>query len=183
MRMSLVAAAVTMMLSSSAVAQQMPQQMMWQQAPMAFQGMMAYGMMPMMGMMNYGQHVEGRLAYLKAELAITDAQMPQWNSYAEALRENEHRVTQVMSDMMARGGMNHGMMGDGMMMGDPSMMMSGSNASTTTLLDRLNWAEQGMAAHLEMLQKIKTPIEQLYAVLTAEQRRVADQLMASMGVM
>lgn len=178
MRVSLIAVATVVMLSSAATAQQMPQQMMWQQSPMAFQGMMTYGMMPMMGMMNLGQHVEGRLAYLKAELAITDAQMPQWNSYADALRENGERVTQVMSDMMARGGMSHGMM-----MGEPGMMMPGQYASTTTLLDRLSWAEQSVAAHMEMLRKIKAPIEQLYAVLTAEQRRVADQLMASMGMM
>src|SRR6476659_5033803 len=53
------------------------------------------GNIPMMGMMQMmmGQngmagHVEGRIAFLKAELKITDAQQPLWNSVAEAIRSN-----------------------------------------------------------------------------------------------
>jgi hypothetical protein len=44
--------------------------------------------MGMMGMMGMADHVEGRIAYLKAELKITEAQMPQWNAFADALRSN-----------------------------------------------------------------------------------------------
>jgi hypothetical protein len=57
------------------------------------------GEMPMMGMMRMmmGQdgmggmsmmagHVEGRLAFLKTELKITDAQLPLWNAVADAIR-------------------------------------------------------------------------------------------------
>ena len=29
------------------------------------------------------QHTEGRIAFIKAELAVTDAQSPQWNAFAE----------------------------------------------------------------------------------------------------
>jgi hypothetical protein len=29
-------------------------------------------------------HVEGRIAFLKTELKITEAQSPQWNQFAEA---------------------------------------------------------------------------------------------------
>ena len=32
------------------------------------------------------RHIEGRIAFLKAELAITDAQLPQWNAFADTLR-------------------------------------------------------------------------------------------------
>ena len=39
------------------------------------------GMMGMMGMMGMGGHTEGRIAFLKAELKITDAQTPQWNAF------------------------------------------------------------------------------------------------------
>jgi hypothetical protein len=52
-----------------------------------------------------------------------------------------------------------------------------------SLPDRLKWAEQHMAAHMEMLQAIKAPTDQLYAVLSADQRRIADQLMGPMGMM
>ena len=40
------------------------------------------GGMPMMAAM--AGHVEGRLAFLKTELKITDAQLPLWNAVAEA---------------------------------------------------------------------------------------------------
>ena len=42
--------------------------------------------MPMMAAM--AGHVEGRLAFLKTELKITDAQLPLWNAVADAVRAN-----------------------------------------------------------------------------------------------
>ena len=70
-------------------------------------------MMPMMRQMMMGQqggmgmpfeHVEGRIAFLKAELKITDAQAPQWNAFADTLRSNAkaHRAThqQMTTDGM-----------------------------------------------------------------------------------
>ena len=49
-------------------------------------------------------HVEGRIAVLKAELKITEAQLPQWNAFADALRENARRMS-GMPAMMMQGGM------------------------------------------------------------------------------
>ncbi|PWC69723.1 hypothetical protein TSH20_08840, partial [Azospirillum sp. TSH20] len=66
------------------------------QSNMMGSGMMEQ-MMPMMRQMMMGQqggisamglpfeHVEGRIAFLKAELGITDAQAPQWNAFADTL--------------------------------------------------------------------------------------------------
>ena len=67
----------------------------------ADEGMPAGGMPGMAGMMRMmmGQsgmggmgmmtgHVEGRLAFLKTELKITDAQLPLWNAVADAIRTN-----------------------------------------------------------------------------------------------
>src|SRR5215831_15280409 len=64
-------------------------------------GMTGGGDMPMMGMMRMmmardgmammgamARHVEGRLAFLKTELKITDAQLPLWNALADAMRAN-----------------------------------------------------------------------------------------------
>jgi len=68
------------------------------------------------------------------------------------------------------------MMSSGMMMqGQPGTMMS--------LPDRLNWAEQHMAAHMEMLAAIKQPTMQLYGALSDDQKRLADQLIGPMGMM
>lgn len=65
--------------SGAAVAQQqgMPEMMHEGGMPMRHEGMD-----PGMMMCRMGEHVEGRLAYLKAELKITEAQMPQWNAFA-----------------------------------------------------------------------------------------------------
>src|SRR5690242_3257145 len=35
-----------------------------------------------------GRHIEGRIAYLKTELKITDAQQPQFDAVANAMRDN-----------------------------------------------------------------------------------------------
>ena len=73
---------------------------------MMYQGGMGPGMM---GQGGFGpgmcaamaSHVDGRLAYLKAELKITDAQEPLWKAYAAASRDNaqgmQARCTAMMS--------------------------------------------------------------------------------------
>src|SRR5215471_1719663 len=55
--------------------------------------MMGRDGMAMMGAM--GRHVEGRLAFLKTELKITDAQLPLWSAVADAMRAN----AKTMGDM------------------------------------------------------------------------------------
>jgi hypothetical protein len=105
MRALLIATAIAAMLTSTAaVAQQSTQQM-----PMMNQGMMGYTMMGhgMMPMMDPSQHLEGRLAFLKTELKITEAQTPQWTAYADALRANAKRMGQLMTEMMSSGMMGH----------------------------------------------------------------------------
>jgi hypothetical protein len=95
--------------------------------------------------------------------------------------------------MMGSGMMGSGMMGNqGMMnqwMGQgaagPGMgMMLGKDGKPMPLLQRLDWMEQHMSAHLEMLEGIKEPATKLYEVLSPEQKAVADQLMMGpMGMM
>src|SRR5690242_8752465 len=87
--------------ASPAQAQAMPPADAGGQGGMAQQDMMAMmsgGMMsqagkdgrgmtmPMSGMMGMRpgiEHLEGRLAFLKTELKITDVQAPQWNAFAD----------------------------------------------------------------------------------------------------
>jgi hypothetical protein len=45
-------------------------------------------MMSQDGMHMMTEHIEGRLAFLKTELKITDAQLPLWNAFAQAMRDN-----------------------------------------------------------------------------------------------
>jgi len=99
-----VALAIAAAIVGTAVAQDQPTQQGtspgWTWGP---RGMMGYGFMGP-GMMGFGamgpwmmrgsgssaeamcsamaSHIEGRLAYVKAELKVTDAQEPLWNAYA-----------------------------------------------------------------------------------------------------
>ena len=128
---------------------------------MSMMGMMRMMMgrdgMSMMGAM--ARHVEGRLAFLKTELKITDAQLPLWNAVADAIRAN----AKTMGDMA--GG-----------------MMGGSD--TATLPDKLAVREKMMSAHLEALRKFKAVVDPLYAALSDEQKKTADELLIGpMGMM
>ena len=128
---------------------------------MSMMGMMRMMMgrdgMSMMGAM--ARHVEGRLAFLKTELKITDAQLPLWNAVADAMRANAKN----MGDMA--GG-----------------MMGGSQAGM--LPEKLAMREKMMTAHLEALRKLKAAVDPLYAALSDEQKKTADELLIGpMGMM
>jgi hypothetical protein len=62
-------------------------------------------------------------------------------------------------------------------------MTQGQRPTMMSLPDRYTWAEQHIAAHMELLQAIKGPATQLYGVLSDEQKRIADQLLGPMGMM
>ena len=65
------------------------------------EGMMP--MMPMMGMMRImmaPEHVEGHIAFLRTEIQITDAQLPQWNAFADVLRKNAKVMSEARGKMM-----------------------------------------------------------------------------------
>jgi hypothetical protein len=113
-----------------------------------------------MGMQMMARHVEGRIAFLKAELKITDAQLPLWNAFAQAMRDNAAAM--------------QGMQGGTMAM----MNRAGS------LPDKLATREKMFTAHLETIRKLKAEAEPLYAGLSAEQKKTADEIMVSpMGMM
>ena len=130
------------------------------------------GDMPMMGMMRMmmgregmagmrmmAGHVEGRLAFLKTELKITDAQLSLWNAVADAIRAN----AKSMGEM------------PGGMMGSPQ---------AATLPDKLALREKMMTAHLEALRRFKAAADPLYVALSDEQKKTADELLIGpMGMM
>lgn len=127
------------------------------------------GMMSMMHRMMMGQpagmglpfeHVEGRIAFLKTELTITDVQAPQWNAFADVLRANAKAHQGMHGEMMAQGSM-------------PSSWP-----------ERLAFQQKALSTRLGALKALETAAKPLYAVLTEEQRTLADRLLASpMGMM
>jgi hypothetical protein len=127
----------------------------------------ADGGMPMMRMMMgedrtpmMAKHIEGRLAFLKTELKIIDSQLPLWNVFAHALRD----AASMMQAM-------------------PRPMM-GMNFKAATLPDKLAARESMFVVRLEALRKLKAAADPLYAALTADQKKTADEIMLSpMGMM
>jgi hypothetical protein len=124
-----------------------------------------HGMMGQQGGMGMGmggmpfEHVEGRIAFLKAELKITDAQAPQWNAFAETLRSNAMSHRAAHQQMTADG-------------------------ATSTWPERLAFQQKMLSTHLDSLKDMETAVKPLYATLSDEQRKLADQLMSGpMGMM
>ena len=96
-------------------------------------------------------HVEGRIAFLKTEIKITDAQLPLWNAVASAMRDHAKSMATTSGETMG------------------------------TLPERFAALEKVMAARLNAHHKLKTALDPLFAALTEEQKKVADELTADMG--
>ena len=114
-----------------------------------------HGMMKGMGhgmMMHSVPMMEGRLAYIKADLEITDAQMPAWDAYAEAVRARHTTMESMHADMM-------------------KAKESGS------ALERMDVRIRAMESMVGSLKALRPSTEALYAVLTDEQKKKADQLL------
>jgi hypothetical protein len=133
---------------------------------------MNMGMMRMMGMMGPGggmatiDRVEGRIAFLRAELKITEAQMSAWNAFADALRANAKRLGEVRAAMMSRSG--------------------AGQQQPLTLADRLELQEQWHVARVEGIRAIKPVFASLYGTLSDDQKKTANELLAphmGMGMM
>ncbi len=122
-------------------------------------GMMGQGAMPMSGamsnlgmpMQDMGAHLEGRVAFLRAELAITEAQAPQWEAFAQALRDSAAKLKQAQA--------------------------AAAQAAAATFLQRAEFQEQWLGARLEGLKEIKTAFAGLQAVLSEDQKRSAEALL------
>lgn len=114
----------------------------------------------MMGQNAMAEHVEGRIAFLKTELKITDAQQPLWNAVADAMRANAKEMTDMMP-----------------MMQSMMPMMQSMMQPSGTLPEKLAAREKMMTAHLDALRKLKAVVEPLYAALNDDQKKTADELM------
>lgn len=119
-------------------------------------------MMEMMhgrGMMMDGgaRHLEGRLAFLKTELQITSAQENAWNAFAEAMRK-------AVAAPAAAG---------------PRQDQA---SKSSALPDRLDDQVQRQQSRVSMLQAKKAAVEQLYRQLSAEQKKMADDLIEQIGL-
>lgn len=120
--------------------------------------MMAGGQMGMGGMdapgMGMTEHAEGRLAFLRAELQITDAQTKAWDDFATAVRDSAKR-----------------------MMENRGAMMSPSTGGQ--LLSQLDAQEKLLEARLASVRALKTSFASLYEALSPVQKKSVDELLST----
>ena len=101
------------------------------------------------------QFIDGDLAFLKAELRITDDQAQEWNRFAQAFTVDMKKRASLCRE--AR---------------DRAKEMQSAN-----LLDTVSMAEQQLTQRLESLRAMKAALQPLYASLGKDQKRMADRIM------
>ena|SRR5690242_11791131 len=99
-------------------------------------------------------HIEGRLAFLKTELKITDAQMPQWNAFADVMRQSDKA--------------RH----------DRFEAMRGQRGQEKTALERFEQRESASEARVQELKQFVAAFRPLYQSFSDEQKKTADDLFA-----
>jgi hypothetical protein len=122
----------------------------------------------MMGMSNLGefaetfpgtgmmQRVEGRIAFLRAELEIDESQQAAWTAFAQALRDNAKALGDTHAKAMKRQISNE----------------------VPTLAKRLAAQEEWFAARTAGIGELRRALDGLYTVLSDEQKESADELLA-----
>ena len=100
------------------------------------------------------RHIEGRIAYVKAELKITDAQAPLWNKVADTMRVNAKAMDSVLAGAKR----------------DP-------NAPEPTAVDRLELRSRMADVRAQGSQQLLAAFKPLYDSLSPDQRKAADELL------
>jgi hypothetical protein len=100
----------------------------------------------------------GRVAFLKAELGITDAQKSEWVAYAEKIKGNLQNMQGMWQTMK-------------------------TVFDAKTPADRLDAQIAAMDSRLASLKEIRPALSKLYAALSSEQKKKADEVLTSMRCM
>lgn len=95
---------------------------------------------------------EGRIAFLKAELKVTDAQAALWNAVADAMRANAGAAQPMREHMHA------------------------SHGRASTAIERLEMQERMVALRADGLRRLMAAFRPFYAALSDEQKKTADEL-------
>lgn len=123
-------------------------------------GMMGLGgmgmMMPMQGPMAETaiEHVEGHVAFIKAELRITMAQGKVWDDFATAMRANAKQLDDLRTELTKAG------------------------ATHASPVDRAAQQEKILTSRLEMVRRTKPALTALYAALADDQKNAFAHLIS-----
>jgi hypothetical protein len=132
-------------------------QMMQMMQMMQQSGMVMPMAMPTAGnMMQLGmwRHIDGLIAFYKAELQITEAQLPQWNAFAAVMQSEAKKLHERQAAMMT--------------------MMNGQKTGPDQVKNRITL----LNAELDHLKTVEDAVLPLYAVLSDRQKQIADGLIA-----
>jgi hypothetical protein len=108
------------------------------------------------------ERVEAQLAYLKTALRITPAQEAQWNAYAEVRRKHAREAAERIEQFRAR-------------------RAEHQHEARPSAIERLERRQAMMALASTRLNETLAALKPLYAALSAEQRQIADELLAPRG--
>lgn len=131
--------------------------MMGMTMPMMGSGMGMHGGMSGESMIGMGMidRIEGRIAFLRAELKVTEAQAKAWDGLAQAMRANAKRLGEARQRMTPAGQM----------------------PKAASLDQRLEQQEAWYAARLDGLRAIKAAVAALLPALSDQQRKTAEELL------
>jgi hypothetical protein len=116
-------------------------------------------------MMGYGpdamlDRIDGRLAFLKTELKITEAQSAAWDELAGVIRTTSEAHNDMMRSMMKD--------------------MRSGDFLKAPLPERLQIQQTRLEARLEQVKSVKAAVEKLYAILNDDQKKAADDIVLPM---
>jgi periplasmic protein CpxP/Spy len=100
-------------------------------------------------------HIDGRIAFLKAELKITPAQEPQWEKVAQALRQNSEERRKSFEQARAT-----------------------DRTQPPTALQHLEAMARMSAIRAQQTDRVLVAFRPLYDSLSDEQKKAADELMS-----
>ncbi|HKX09755.1 MAG TPA: Spy/CpxP family protein refolding chaperone [Stellaceae bacterium] len=100
-----------------------------------------------------GRHIEGRIAYLKTELKITDAQQPQFDAVAKAMRDNAKA------------------------MHDAFQSLRGDRSQPQTALSRMEARTKFAQLRADGEAKMLAAFRPLYQAMSPDQQKSADEML------
>jgi hypothetical protein len=100
---------------------------------------------------NAEERVEARIKELHAQLRITPAEEPQWNEFAQTMRENAREM-------------------------DQAFMQRAQQFPTMNAVQNMQSYEQIAEQHAQRVQKLVPAFQKLYDAMPDQQKRLADQV-------
>ena len=103
-----------------------------------------------------GQFIDGRIAFLKAQLKITPAQEGEWQKVEAAMRDNAKALDQAIATVR-------------------------QNRDDKNAVERLEMRDQFAKVRSENSDRILAAFKPFYSSLSPDQQKMADQLIGAAG--